>query len=195
MIEQSIESLASGTALAALTEQPGFSLVPQRAGAQQRFGGIPAAAPGRGRSVRRRLLRRDSATQRNLLGRTGRLASAETTDDHRLLRLTARWAPDDSGYFKRLVIEKTDAGFTSRIETARSPRPPPGRRRDPKLPVCRHRRRAHPRRRSRAGGRAVSGDIDFRRSLRKGDRFSIVYETLEADGEPCAAARVLSAEF
>lgn len=31
-----------------------------------------------------------------------------------------------------------------------------------------------------------SGDIDFRRSLRKGDRFSVVYETLEADGEPCA---------
>ena len=40
-----------------------------------------------------------------------------------------------------------------------------------------------------------SGDIDFRRSLRKGDRFSVVYETLEADGEPLRTGRVLSAEF
>ena len=40
-----------------------------------------------------------------------------------------------------------------------------------------------------------SGDIDFRRALRKGDRFSLVYETLEADGEPLRSGRVLSAEF
>jgi murein DD-endopeptidase MepM/ murein hydrolase activator NlpD len=40
-----------------------------------------------------------------------------------------------------------------------------------------------------------SGDIDFHRALRKGDRFSIVYETLEADGEPMRSGRVLSAEF
>ena len=40
-----------------------------------------------------------------------------------------------------------------------------------------------------------SGDIDFRRALRKGDRFSVVYETLEADGEPLRTGRVLSAEF
>ncbi len=40
-----------------------------------------------------------------------------------------------------------------------------------------------------------SGDIDFHRSLRKGDRFSVVYEVLEADGEPLRTGRVLSAEF
>ena len=40
-----------------------------------------------------------------------------------------------------------------------------------------------------------SGNIDFRRALRKGDRFSVVYETLEADGEPLSSGRVLSAEF
>jgi murein DD-endopeptidase MepM/ murein hydrolase activator NlpD len=31
--------------------------------------------------------------------------------------------------------------------------------------------------------------------LRKGDRFSVTYETLEGDGEPLRAGRVLSAEF
>ena len=36
---------------------------------------------------------------------------------------------------------------------------------------------------------------DFRRSLRKGDRFAVVYESLEADGEPLRAGRVLSAEL
>ncbi len=40
-----------------------------------------------------------------------------------------------------------------------------------------------------------SGDIDFHRSLRKEDRFAVVYETLEADGEPLRSGRVLSTEF
>jgi murein DD-endopeptidase MepM/ murein hydrolase activator NlpD len=40
-----------------------------------------------------------------------------------------------------------------------------------------------------------SNDIDFRRDLREGDRFAVVYESLEADGEPMRAGRVLSAEF
>jgi murein DD-endopeptidase MepM/ murein hydrolase activator NlpD len=42
-------------------------------------------------------------------------------------------------------------------------------------------------------------DIDFRRELKKGATFSVVYETLTADGEPItwgsSAGRVLAAEF
>jgi murein DD-endopeptidase MepM/ murein hydrolase activator NlpD len=44
-----------------------------------------------------------------------------------------------------------------------------------------------------------SADIDFHRQLRKGDSFSVVYETLLADGRPVAwnegAGRLLAAEF
>ncbi|WP_293504401.1 M23 family metallopeptidase [Roseateles sp.] len=44
-----------------------------------------------------------------------------------------------------------------------------------------------------------SGDIDFHRELRKGDRFSIVYEMLTADGEPITwdggVGRLLAGEF
>jgi murein DD-endopeptidase MepM/ murein hydrolase activator NlpD len=40
-----------------------------------------------------------------------------------------------------------------------------------------------------------SGDIDFHRALRVGDRFSVAYETLEADGETIKSGKVLSAEF
>ena len=43
--------------------------------------------------------------------------------------------------------------------------------------------------------RIFSTDIDFHVDLRKGDRFSVVYEMLYQNGEPLGAGRVLSAEF
>ncbi|MBS3916074.1 MAG: M23 family metallopeptidase [Sulfuritalea sp.] len=39
------------------------------------------------------------------------------------------------------------------------------------------------------------GDIDFHRDLRRGDRFSVVYETLFNQGQPVRTGRVLAAEF
>jgi murein DD-endopeptidase MepM/ murein hydrolase activator NlpD len=39
------------------------------------------------------------------------------------------------------------------------------------------------------------GDIDFYRELRKGDRFTVVYETYRLNGRPVRAGRVLAAEF
>ena len=195
-VELPVESLASGSALSNLIDRSGFSLfrteqmrnsdtaesILQRLGVAD-----PAAAA---------FLRRDAHVQKNLMGRTGRLVTAETTDDHRLQRLVARWAPDDSGYFKRLVVEKTDKGFASRIETAQlsaSTRLAGG--------VIQSSLFAATDASNIPDTVAIqmaelfSGDIDFRRALRKGDRFSVVYETLEADGEPLRSGRVLSAEF
>jgi murein DD-endopeptidase MepM/ murein hydrolase activator NlpD len=40
-----------------------------------------------------------------------------------------------------------------------------------------------------------SGDIDFHRDLRRGDRFGVVYEMLFDQGQPVRAGRVLAAEF
>lgn len=40
-----------------------------------------------------------------------------------------------------------------------------------------------------------SGDIDFYRDLRKGDRFTIIYETLIHNGQPIRSGRILAAEF
>ena len=90
LIEQPVESLATGKTLSELIDHPGFSLY--RSGRVrasdtaesllQRMGiADPAAAA---------FLRRDSNAQRSLLGRTGRIISAEATDDHRLVRITAR---------------------------------------------------------------------------------------------------------
>lgn len=196
LVELPVESLASGVALADLTDTGGFSLyrseqVRSTDTAESLLQRMGVADP-----LAAAFLRRDTLVQRNLLGRTGRLVSAETSDDHSLQRLTARWAHDDSGNFKRLVVEKTAQGFASRIETA---------------PLSASTRLA--------GGtihsslfaatdasnipdsvavqlaELFSADIDFRRALRKGDRFSVVYETLVADGEPLRSGRVLSAEF
>jgi murein DD-endopeptidase MepM/ murein hydrolase activator NlpD len=44
-------------------------------------------------------------------------------------------------------------------------------------------------------GDVFSGDIDFHRDLRKGDRFSVIYELHYLGGRPVRAGRVLAAEF
>lgn len=40
-----------------------------------------------------------------------------------------------------------------------------------------------------------SGDIDFHRDLRKGDRFSVIYEMNYINGEPVSTGKILAAEF
>ncbi len=39
------------------------------------------------------------------------------------------------------------------------------------------------------------GDIDFHRDLRKGDKFSVIYEMTYINGEPSRTGRILAAEF
>jgi murein DD-endopeptidase MepM/ murein hydrolase activator NlpD len=39
------------------------------------------------------------------------------------------------------------------------------------------------------------GDIDFHRDLRKGDKFTVIYEMTYINGEPARTGRILSAEF
>ena len=142
-------------------------------------------------------LRKDPVFRSQLLGRAGRTVTVEATDAHALDRLSARWAPDDDGTFKRLVIERTpENGFASRVETA---------------PLVAATRLGSAVVRSSLFAAAdearipdpvisqlvqiFSGDIDFHRSLRTGDRLSVVYEALEADGEALRTGRVLSVEF
>ncbi|QHI99612.1 peptidoglycan DD-metalloendopeptidase family protein [Xylophilus rhododendri] len=144
-------------------------------------------------------LRNDPQARQGLFGRSGRLVSAEASEDNRLLRLTVRWGGDDAQQIQKLVIEKSaeaDKGFSTSIAA---------------VPTTVSSRLASATISSslfastdEAGipdtvasqvAEIFSNDIDFRRSLRKGDRFSVVYETVEADGEMVRAGRVLSAEF
>lgn len=141
-------------------------------------------------------LRSDDNARQILLGRSGRQVTAEALNDQRLRKLTARWSVDNEGHFKRLVIERSGKGFTTRLETAAlraSSQLASGTIQsslfvatdEAKIPDAVAVQLAE----------IFSGDIDFRRELRKGDRFSVVYETLEGDGEPLRTGRVLSAEF
>jgi murein DD-endopeptidase MepM/ murein hydrolase activator NlpD len=142
-------------------------------------------------------LRKDATFRSQFLGRPGRTVTVEASDDHALQKLSARWAPQDDGTFKRLVIERVAAGgFASRVETA---------------PLVAATRMGSATIRSSlflAADEAripdavvaqvvqiFSGDIDFHNALRVGDRLSVVYEALEADGEPMRTGRILSVEF
>jgi murein DD-endopeptidase MepM/ murein hydrolase activator NlpD len=141
-------------------------------------------------------LRSNGQVQQVLLGRAGRNVTAEVDSQQALLSLTARWSPLDDGMFQRLSIQKTMGGFTAQLETlplVASTRLSGGviqtslfaATDDARLPDAIAVQLAE----------IFSGDIDFHRALRKGDHFSVVYETLEGDGEPLRSGRVLSAEF
>src|SRR5206468_7335029 len=129
-------------------------------------------------------------------GAAGRSVQVEATDSHTLLRLQVRWANDDRN-FQRLVIERQPSGqLASRLETVplvASLRVGSGTIRSTLFQAV-----------DEAGipdavtSQLVdlySSEIDFRRALRVGDRFAVVYETLEADGEPMRTGRVVSAQF
>ncbi len=141
-------------------------------------------------------LRSNAQANRTLLGRPGRTVHAVLSDDMTVQRLTARWAHDDNGQFQRMVVERTPDGFVARLESGAlqaSQRLASGVI-DSSLFAATDAARL-PDAVAVQLAEVFSGDIDFHRALRKGDRFSVVYEALEADGEPLRAGRVLSAEF
>ncbi len=141
-------------------------------------------------------LRNSPLARQQLLGRAGRWVSVEGDASRRLRRLTARWSTDKSDQFTRWVVERNADGLTQRVETAPlnvSTRLASGAIQtslfaatdDANIPDSVANQLAN----------IFAGDIDFHRALRKGDRFSVVYESLEADGETLRTGRVLSAEF
>lgn len=129
-------------------------------------------------------------------GRSGKLVQAETRSDGRLLRLTARWLPNDERIFQRLDMQRHGDAWAIDVSSA---------------PLQAEVRLAQGTIRSSLFATTdamnlpdsvavqlaemFGSDIDFRRDLRQGDRFSVVYESLQADGETLRAGRVLAAEF
>ncbi len=141
-------------------------------------------------------LRSNTLTRQALLGRGGRSVTAETSDSNQLTTLSARWSPEDNGNFNRLIVERGASGFEARIEVAAlsaSSRLASGTIQSSLFGATDEAR--IPDSVATQLAEIFAGDIDFHRALRKGDRFSVVYETLEGDGEPLRAGRVLSAEF
>ena len=140
---------------------------------------------------------RSNTQVRDALSRSGRSVTAEATEQQQLMQLTVRWLRSETdAQFQRLTLSRAESGLAVRVETA------------PMNTSIRL-----------SGGTVASSlyaasdearlpdsivsqltdifssQIDFHRTLRKGARFGVVYEVLEADGEPVRTGKVLSAEF
>lgn len=149
-------------------------------------------------------LRKDPLAARILQGRAGKMvqvtADASGTVQAMVVRFAAENPIQQATHFTRLSVSRTADKFTSKLET---------------LPLQAQTRLGSGSIRSSLFAATdearipdviasqmadmFSGDIDFHRELRKGDRFSVVYESMTADGEPInwesAGGRVVAAEF
>ena len=141
-------------------------------------------------------LRNDANARLVLAGRPGKTVTAEASDSQQLLKLSMRWPTDDAAVFKRLTIERQGSGFAARVDDApynSSAHLASGTIQSSLFAATDEAR--IPDAVAVQLAEIFASDIDFRQSLRKGDRFNVVYETLEADGEALRTGRVLSAEF
>lgn len=149
-------------------------------------------------------IRSDLLGRRLVQGRGGKLVQATADANGHLLQLVARYPAENAEqrqtHFTRLTLDKADGRWQSKLETApleSSVRLGSGAIRSSLFAAT-----------DEAGlpdavasqlAEIFSTDIDFHRELRKGDSFSVVYESLSADGEIIpwneGAGRVLAAEF
>ena len=143
-------------------------------------------------------LRKNDITRQALFGKAvaGRTVTAEATDRLALQTLRTHWVENESDdSFKRLVVEKSGDTFSVRIETApleANQRLTGGTIRGTLYAATDEARL--PDSVTKQLTEIFESNVDFHRGLRRGDRFSVVYETLEADGEPIRAGKILSAE-
>ena len=140
---------------------------------------------------------RKNAMVKDALGRSGRNISAQANERQQLLSLTTRWLRSESDtVFQRLTIQRGEKGLTAIRETAPlvANLQYSGAVVDTSLFAAADEARIPDSVTSQLSD-IFSAQIDFHRSLRKGSRFSVVYEALEADGEPLRTGKVLSAEM
>lgn len=148
-------------------------------------------------------LKSDATARALISGRPGKQVRALARDDGALVQLVARYpaesADQAASHFRRLTIERqADGPWQARVETVEldaQVRLASGTIQsslfaatdDARIPDGIASQLAE----------MFSTDIDFHRELRRGDTFSLVYETLTADGEPVpwGSGRVLAAEF
>jgi len=149
-------------------------------------------------------VRSDSTARLLLAGRDGKMVQVETDADGALLQLVARFPTDRTElattHFTRLTISRVDGRWLAQLQI---------------VPYAAQIRLASgsiysnlfsatdesgvPDTVAAQLAEIFATDIDFHRELRRGDTFSVVYETLTADGEPVpwnqGVGRVLAAEF
>lgn len=154
--------------------------------------------------VAAQFLRNDPLARRILQGRAGKMvqltADASGTVQSVVTRFPAEKPEQQATHFTRLTIERGASGFTSKLETAplqAQIRLGSGTIRSSLFAATDEAR--IPDAIASQMADMFSGDVDFHRELRKGDRFSVVYESMTADGESInwdsANGRVIAGEF
>lgn len=150
-------------------------------------------------------IRRDPTARRLLEGRAEKMVRAKADSQGRLTELVARYPadprlPQSDKLFTRLTIALEDGRWVSRVETAElTPQVRLGSGTVSSSFFSSADEAGVPDAVAAQMAEVFSGDVDFHRELKRGDTFSLVYETLTADGEPInwnqSAGRVLAAEF
>lgn len=154
-----------------------------------------------------RFIRSDAVASRLMAGRTGKMVKA-ITDNGRLIELVVRGPSEQSeqldSHFTRLTIaragQRPDGDFSAHTEQAPLqvlPQVASGTILSSLFQAADEAR--VPDAITNQIAEIFGSDIDFRRELRKGDAFSVVYEAHTADGEPItwggSAGQVLAARF
>jgi murein DD-endopeptidase MepM/ murein hydrolase activator NlpD len=149
-------------------------------------------------------MRQNNDTRRLFEGRPGKQVLARVSADGRPLELVARFAPPNteqsSTHFTRVTIERIGDQWRANSEVATlgmQVRVAGGMIQTSLFAATDEARLS-----DSIAIQMVelfSADIDFHRELRRGDTFSVVYESLSADGQPVTWAeetgRILAAEF
>ena len=149
-------------------------------------------------------LRRDTTARRLLQGRAGKMVQVTTGDNGRLTELVARYPAEKAeqalSHFTRLTVQRAGNDWRVQVENAAlvpEVRLGGGTIRTSLFAAADQAR--IPDGISTQIAEMFSGEIDFHRELRAGDTFSVVYESLTADGEPITwndgSGRVLAGEF
>lgn len=140
---------------------------------------------------------RTNKLARQALQHSSRSVIAEANQQNHLTRMSVRWLQNENDdVFQRFVLQRTAQGLIAtqdalsmttsvRMSGGTVTRSLYDASDEAKLPESVTSQLAD----------IFSSQIDFHRTLRKGAKFAVVYEVLEADGEPLRAGRVLSAEF
>ncbi|MEJ6006359.1 peptidoglycan DD-metalloendopeptidase family protein [Paucibacter sp. AS339] len=150
-------------------------------------------------------LRNDPLARRILQGRAGKsvhlTADASGAVQSMVVRFPADKAEQQSTHFNRLSVTRDGKAFHAKLETAELQaqiRLGSGSIQTSLFAATDEAR--IPDAIASQMADMFSGEIDFHRELRKGDRFSVVYESLTADGEAVtwdngASGRVIAGEF
>ena len=149
-------------------------------------------------------IRSDRDARRLVDGLGAKMVQARTAADGTLVELIARFPALDTArsgtHFTRMTLVRTNGQFTTTLETAELV--PQTRLGSGTVSTSLWAATDNARLPEAIASQLIeifSGDIDFHRQLRRGDSFSVAFETMTADGQPIswneATGRIVAAEF